>query len=294
MIAFALGQTPTTSLLGADENNLSWTVTQPVGSNLALSVMDANGSAGGIPPVIATVVAGQKTDCIVNLVATPPFEVTSNVTGGLQTCQPWGLRIKGGSPPYILTLSEIDSPVFTNVTIPNGLDAFTYINRANPGSQLYAAVSDSTGRWATGTPVVNTTGSCSADVTCPGLISSSGDAATLDKEAEAPSVVGSAKLKLSAPRQWHDDSLDAAVGHPIGGGGLAKLPTTSIHRSAKAMEVAAVQNRSSAAAHSQDRIPARLSARRNSTIFQHQDAGSVRELPPPYVDRTLLSAELAQ
>jgi hypothetical protein len=31
MIAFVVGGTPVTSLIGTDENNLSWTVTEPAG-----------------------------------------------------------------------------------------------------------------------------------------------------------------------------------------------------------------------------------------------------------------------
>lgn len=75
MIAFAVGKTPVTTLIGTDENNLSWTITDPVGelncslsfsshflniemvgSELVLSVVDANGSAGGIPPRPFTVI----------------------------------------------------------------------------------------------------------------------------------------------------------------------------------------------------------------------------------------------
>ncbi|KAF9557059.1 hypothetical protein CPC08DRAFT_69016 [Agrocybe pediades] len=234
------------------------------------------------------------------------------------------------------------SPV---ITIPDGLDAFIYINKADPGAQLVAGVSDSTGRWATGTLMANTKGS--EDVTCPGLISSSGDAATLDKEAEAQSAVSVQPSPSAVPVQpapstvpgqrapqrrriaiavaatlslllllglavWglfhlrkrkREAEVERAQTTPrrfIGPSrwtsnrAWTKLSTTSIHRSAKAMEVAAVENRSSNSAHSQDGIPTRSSGRRNSIIFQHQDAGSVRELPPPYIDRTLLSTELAE
>ena len=31
MMAFVVGGTPVTSLIGTDENNLSWTVTEPAG-----------------------------------------------------------------------------------------------------------------------------------------------------------------------------------------------------------------------------------------------------------------------
>lgn len=183
MIAYAVGGTPTTTLIGTDNVTLSWAVTHPVASELILNVVDSTGSSGGIPPRPYTVIAGQTTQCVSTPATSPEFTVTSNVTGDLQTCQPWGLTIKGGVPPYNLSLAAVNSPVVTNVTIPYGFDAFTYINRADPGSQMIAAISDLTGRWATGTPLVNTKGSSNVD--CIGLVSASGNSTILQKEAEA-------------------------------------------------------------------------------------------------------------
>ncbi|KAF8874515.1 hypothetical protein CPB84DRAFT_575574 [Gymnopilus junonius] len=136
MISFAVDATPVTTFIGTDENNLKWTVTQPVGSHLVLSVVDANGSAGGVPPQILTVIPGQTTNCVVTPQTTPAFTVTVNVTDKLTTCQPWGLTVEGGAPPYNVTLLQPNSPVVTNVTMPFGLDTFTFIDRANPSSQL--------------------------------------------------------------------------------------------------------------------------------------------------------------
>ncbi|KAF9039345.1 hypothetical protein BJ165DRAFT_381908 [Panaeolus papilionaceus] len=144
MISLAVGGTPQTSFIGTDENNLLWTVTHAPGTRLILQVVDANGSAGGIPPRIFDVIAGQTTQCVITPKLDPPFTVTANVTGKakLNTCQPWGLTITGGVPPYNLTLVQPNSPITTNVTIGLGDDVFTYINRANPNSQLLAAISD--------------------------------------------------------------------------------------------------------------------------------------------------------
>ncbi|KDR72781.1 hypothetical protein GALMADRAFT_73247 [Galerina marginata CBS 339.88] len=157
MISFAVGGTPVTTFIGTDENNLSWTITQTVDSQLLLSVVDANGSAGGIPPQLFNVIAGQSTRCVTPP-STPSFTVTANVTDELTTCQPWGLTVKGGVPPYNVTLAAINSPIVTNVTMPFGLDVFTFIDRADPGTQLLAAISDFTGQWASGTPIVKTKG----------------------------------------------------------------------------------------------------------------------------------------
>jgi hypothetical protein len=124
------------------------------GSQLILSVVDANGSAGGIPPNKMNVIgepsffhnsqffnqdnleAGQTTQCVTTPLTSPPFTVTANVTKDLQTCRPWGLAVKGGVPPYAITLAAPNSPIVTNVTLPYGDDAFTYINRADPNGEL--------------------------------------------------------------------------------------------------------------------------------------------------------------
>jgi shikimate 5-dehydrogenase len=85
--------------------------------------------------------AGQTTQCVTSPSLTPDFTVTANVTKTLQTCQPWGFTVKGGVPPYVITLAALNSPVVTNVTMPHGDDAFTYIDRADPNGQLIGASS---------------------------------------------------------------------------------------------------------------------------------------------------------
>ena len=87
-----------------------------------------------------TVKAGQTTNCVVTPSATPQFTITSNITGSLATCQPWGLTISGGVAPYNITLVSLSARVVTNVTLPSGDNHFTYINRAAPGAQLLGLV----------------------------------------------------------------------------------------------------------------------------------------------------------
>ncbi|KAJ7034740.1 hypothetical protein C8F04DRAFT_1001622 [Mycena alexandri] len=169
MVAMAIGATPTTSLIGTDESNLAWVVDQPIGTQMLLEVVDANGSSGGVPPGLFTVVPGTSTtNCIPAASTEPAFTLTANVSGTLNTCQPWGLSIVGGVPPYNLTLAALNSPIVTNVTLAPTDDHFTFINRADPNTQLVAAISDFNGRWATGTPIVSTAGS--SDVSCTGLV----------------------------------------------------------------------------------------------------------------------------
>lgn len=100
-----------------------------------LNVVDSQGNGGGIPPQSYNVVPSRTTECQVGSNATD-FTVSANVSDTVNTCQPWGLRIKGGVPPYNISFAQLNSPVVTNVTIPTGLDAFTYINRATPGYLL--------------------------------------------------------------------------------------------------------------------------------------------------------------
>ncbi|KAF7344215.1 hypothetical protein MVEN_01712100 [Mycena venus] len=175
MIAFAVGEAPITSWIGTNESNLTWTVTHPIGTQLLLQVVDSQGDTGGVDVPLYTVIEGTTTACIP---PAPPasnaFTVTANVTDKLSTCQPWGLTIHGGTPPYNVTLASLNSTIVTNVTPsakilgPGPTDSmFTYIDRVVPNSQLIAAVSDFNGRWATGSPFIHTQGS--ADLTCRGL-----------------------------------------------------------------------------------------------------------------------------
>ncbi|KAJ7117399.1 hypothetical protein C8R43DRAFT_1137691 [Mycena crocata] len=195
MVAVAVNGTPSTSLIGTDESKLAWVVNQPIGTQMLLEVVDSQGSSGGVPPSLFTVTAGQSTTCIPAASTDPPFTVTANVTDTLTTCQPWGLTIKGGTPPYNVTLAALNSPVVTNVTMGPTDDAFTFIDRADPGTQLIAAISDLNGRWASGTPIVKTTGSTNVD--CIGLVSSSGNS-TVIKQQEQAALASSKSRKKTA------------------------------------------------------------------------------------------------
>ena len=42
----------------------------------------------------------------------------------------------------MITLAALNSPIVTNVTLPYGDDAFTYIDRADPNGQLIGASSN--------------------------------------------------------------------------------------------------------------------------------------------------------
>ncbi|KAJ7208005.1 hypothetical protein GGX14DRAFT_455161 [Mycena pura] len=166
--------TPSTTLIGTDPNSLSWTVNQPVGAQLLLYVVDSQGSSGGPQPQLHNVTTGQSIQCILPPSTEQPFNVTANVTTTLTTCQPWGLTVAGGTPPYQVTLVELASPIVTNASL-------------GPGD-------DVTGRWASGSIIVSTAGS--TDVDCTGLVSSSSTTAQI--KAEAQEALAATKSRHSA------------------------------------------------------------------------------------------------
>jgi hypothetical protein len=93
------------------------------------------------------------------------------------------MTIKGGVQPYTVTLAALDSPIITNVTLGPLDDVFTFIDRADPNTQLAAAISDANGTYANGTGLVSTTGSGNVD--CTGLVSSSGNSTQMAAQAAA-------------------------------------------------------------------------------------------------------------
>ncbi|KAJ7813931.1 hypothetical protein B0H14DRAFT_2182083, partial [Mycena olivaceomarginata] len=154
IMAFPVGGSPITSFIGTDPSNLTWTVRHPAGTRLLLGVVDSAGNSGGVDVPLYTVIEGATTQCIPPAVAAAPFNVTANVTDVLTTCQPWGLTIRGGTPPYNVTLAALNATEMTNVTLGPNDTVFTYINRAEPGTQMIGV----NGRWATGSPLVRTQG----------------------------------------------------------------------------------------------------------------------------------------
>ncbi|KAF8898300.1 hypothetical protein CPB85DRAFT_189229 [Mucidula mucida] len=182
MRAWEKGGSVQTTLLGSDESSLKWTVTNPVDSQLLLNVIDSNDSSAGVAPKLFTIDTGSTTNCVVNDADTT-FTVKSNLseTGTLATCQPWGLRIKNGVPPYNISFAQVNSPVVTNVTTNQDDDAYTYINRADGGKLLMASVVDSSGRVAYGNPSIVT--ASETDIDCGSLISTSGNSTELDAAA---------------------------------------------------------------------------------------------------------------
>ncbi|KAF5350917.1 hypothetical protein D9758_010497 [Tetrapyrgos nigripes] len=230
MLGHEVGGTPRLTHIGDNESSLSWTVDHPVGTQLMLNVVDAQGSSGGIPPQLYTVVNGQTTNCIQSGNDTS-FTVTSNITMGaeLNACAPWGLRIKGGVKPYNLTFAQLNSPNITNLTmVPPNADGYTYIQRGNPDHLLLVSVSDFTGRWAFGSPVINPLGVSD----CVGLVSSSGNATELD-QAQKEAEDAAARNKSNRKTAIIAGVLVPVLALLIGGGIIAFYIRRRRHRMAK-------------------------------------------------------------
>ncbi|KAJ6502912.1 hypothetical protein C8R47DRAFT_218917 [Mycena vitilis] len=211
LTAFPVGGTPITAFIGTNASNLSWQVQYPTGTQLLLGAVDSKGSTGGIGTSLYTVTAGASTECI------PPtstdFNITANVTNILTACQPWGLKVQGGTPPYTVTIVELDSPLVTNVTMGPTDSVFTYINIAKDNSHMIASVSDKNGRWATGSPFVHTTGTSSN--ACAGLASTSGNGTSTTSQGNikpTSSATTSSSSQLSRPAK-----IGAIVGGSIAG-----------------------------------------------------------------------------
>lgn len=186
VIAIEANGFSTTSLVGTDPSNLSWQVNHAAGTQLMLAMTDANGSPGGMATPLFTVTNGQGTSCLPSAPSTS-LAIKPNVTMDLSTCEPWGLTVTGGIPPYNITLISVGSTIVTNVTIPRSFDVFTYINKANPNGQIMASVSDATGQFGKTTPLVNTIGS--ADFICAGLTSQPGQSSQINPKTSSHHTV---------------------------------------------------------------------------------------------------------
>ncbi|KDQ50208.1 hypothetical protein JAAARDRAFT_200204 [Jaapia argillacea MUCL 33604] len=167
LYAYELGGVTSVSTLNAS-NNYMWTVSHRPGTQLMLSVTDANGNSGGVSGTVYGVIPG-ATDCL-----PPPanqsFFMISNVTGNLEPCQPLGLAIEGGSPPYSLSFVSLNATAPVIVTLPSVDNALTYINAAPPGIAM--SVHDSTGTWGIGTSLIYTVGPLNSSCNGTSLIPS--------------------------------------------------------------------------------------------------------------------------
>ncbi|KAJ7708083.1 hypothetical protein B0H17DRAFT_917052, partial [Mycena rosella] len=278
MISFAVGGAPITEFIGTNESNLAWTVRHLIGTSLLLGVVDALGTSGGIGVSLYTVTPGSSTDCIPAPPSVPEsaFAIAANVTDVLTTCQPWGLSIHGGTPPYNLTLAALNAPDVTNVTLATNDSVFTYINRAAPDSQMIGK----NGLWATGSPIVRTQGSPNVD-----CIEVSGTNSPSSPQS-GPSTPQSSAAPVKAPF-WSRTRIGAIVGASVavllllsGGGWVLR------HRRPRRTSNAIFPFPRGADANPQRFKPiiAQRESQQNLAPFSYTSSSSVPSpLPPPYM-----------
>jgi len=97
--------------------------------------MDANGNSGGVAPLTYNITDGQGSGCYSKQNTT--LRIYANVTQNLATCEPWGIQIVGGVPPYNITINSPNQGTWTNMSLPEGFDMLTYIDRTSPQSFIF-------------------------------------------------------------------------------------------------------------------------------------------------------------
>ncbi|KIY68272.1 hypothetical protein CYLTODRAFT_421777 [Cylindrobasidium torrendii FP15055 ss-10] len=198
MRAWEKGGSVKTQLLGDDPSNLTWTVTSPAGSELFLNIIDSDDGTGGTDPTLFTVDDGVNSGCVTDDSEDSDFTIKSNLssTSTLSACGFWGIRLKGGVPPYQLSFTQLDSWGLTNVTTSGEDDAYTFVNNADPGQMMIASAVDADGNVAYGNPTVMTSKDYSS-ASCGSLASSSGNGTVLDAQAAAEAAARDAKTRTT-------------------------------------------------------------------------------------------------
>ncbi|KAF8496355.1 hypothetical protein JB92DRAFT_2746917 [Gautieria morchelliformis] len=141
LIAYESAGIPTRQVVGSDPNNLFWTVDHAPQSQLALSMADSAGNAGGVAEQLYTVVSSTSgTACHANN-PTSPISITTNTTKAITTCEVLPLKMSGGTKPYTVTIAFLGSAVVTNFTLGAAFDTYNWVNRASPNSQIIGTFS---------------------------------------------------------------------------------------------------------------------------------------------------------
>ncbi|GJE96427.1 hypothetical protein PsYK624_126240 [Phanerochaete sordida] len=162
MVALEASGISTTSNIGTDPADLWWQANHKNGQSVMLAVVDSTGATGGVSSTFWTMSGGDDTSCTSGLKSSAAA-ITANVTTQLNTCDAWGLTVVGGESPFTIVLAQPGSSVLTVVSLSQGYDLLTYINRATPGEPLMAAVYDATGLWGKSSPAVDPTGGIQVD-----------------------------------------------------------------------------------------------------------------------------------
>ncbi|KAF8496351.1 hypothetical protein JB92DRAFT_2990455, partial [Gautieria morchelliformis] len=142
LIAYESAGIPTRQVVGSDPNNLFWTVDHAPQSQLAISMTDSAGNAGGVGEQVYTVVPSTSGTACHASSPVSPISMTTNTTKAITTCEVLPLKMSGGTKPYTVTVAFLGAPVVTNFTLGAAFDTYNWVNRASPNSQIIASVSD--------------------------------------------------------------------------------------------------------------------------------------------------------
>ncbi|PPQ75378.1 hypothetical protein CVT26_015510 [Gymnopilus dilepis] len=153
MTAYALGGAPRTTFIGSG-GNLEWTVDQPVGSKVVLSIVDSEGNLGNSQESRIFTVTGGSKQCDTT---TPGSNFTVRARGmsprKLAACRPWEIQWSGGTAPYTVTLMAFEQSGLKMMKFMRVNETkFTFINTFNPNSLLIG----NNEQWASGTPSIKT------------------------------------------------------------------------------------------------------------------------------------------
>lgn len=126
----------------------------PTGSSLVLFVMDSQGSPGGVPQRVFSVTSTYDiyilftqritkvhlyedgdSSCLPQSPSVS-IQMTANVSGTIETCQPVEFEISGGSKPYKITVVQTNSNVINNNTLGSDATNFTFTNNVNANAQI--------------------------------------------------------------------------------------------------------------------------------------------------------------
>ncbi|KAH7886630.1 hypothetical protein F5I97DRAFT_1021469 [Phlebopus sp. FC_14] len=142
LLAFEPSGTSTTTLLGHTPSSLRWQVTHSIGSQLLLSLVDSQGTSGGVHPMLFTVKANTADrECLyVDPLSSPlsPLkpEIVSSVIGQIPPCGAWDLSVFGGRAPYTISVVSLGSSTVYNFSLPLGQQSFTYNNRGGISGRM--------------------------------------------------------------------------------------------------------------------------------------------------------------
>ncbi|KZS89155.1 hypothetical protein SISNIDRAFT_489582 [Sistotremastrum niveocremeum HHB9708] len=157
LLAYEVNGSTSLSSLGSDISNMYWTAQQSQGSQLVLAMLDDAGNSGGILNGTYTIAQGSN-NCSAPATPKTDFSVSTNASTSLDTCSAIEISIKGGTPPYTISIIEENAVAPYNTTLSTNDDTYLWVNNLFPGVTIILAASDSAGAWGKNTELITLTG----------------------------------------------------------------------------------------------------------------------------------------